>query len=752
MCLLWFKKNYFKLPMKNTILLILILLLYSEKVYAIDFTSHGAFGKQFFVCFPKNDDTNTVSKGKNASLHIYITAKDSLQAIGTVQFYYDRQYIIPFTAEKNKTIDIEVPKEMETVSYSEAERKGIYIESNNDIVVYGLSKDYYTSDAFLAYPIAALDTQYIVCAYKNLVYSIGSDGNRYSGFVAVGTEDSTIVSILSPVPLNSPLTTQPFEKTEFILNKGETRMVITSRLKSNLDITGTIISSNKKTAIFSFHERIAVPQNGLGTRDCLIEQTPPLAFLGNYYLLAPNNSWRKGLPSLVRIVAYFDSTAVFTSSGIKLLQRGQFFDIDSIQPMEIRSNKPILCAQYEESAGLSADSVDAFGDPFMAFLPPVQQFQQAYTFISAPFPSFVFHWVTTFIPTRFKSTVIVDSMLISDTVFREIPNSDFSFGYIPLTAGSHHISADTTFGIMVYGYGNADSYGYCGGQDTKRLLELIMDKTPPQVSQLTTCDSVHLTIREDSLYDSGIDYVGIIQSPNVNVTLPTFNRGALLAEIRGVLIDPNKDGTIYFVTNDRKGLNTSKSIVIKGFTLQSTSSNVVPPMILHSLSRHNVTITNFGQFSQTVTPSLLSNTSISIPPSFESFVVNPNDSTTIPLWVEVTSLPSVTDTLILTDDCSRQLRFPLEIQIIPDTSLFNSRCEIPVQVKNNRATLSIQNRTISVNSTTSWEITIYSVVGIRIQSFSGVNNNQISLDSLPSGFYIMECKTDGNLYHYSISF
>jgi hypothetical protein len=734
--------------MKTIVVLHFIILICTQKVYASDTTAHGAFGKQFFVCFPKNDDTNTVAKGKYASLHLYITAKDSVQAIGTVSFYNGKQYIFPFSTQKNKTVDIEIPKEMETISYAESEQKGIYIESNEDIVVYGLSKDVYTSDAFLAYPVTALDTQYIVCSYKNLVYSIGSGDNRFSGFVAVGTEDSTIISILSPVPLNSPKTTQPFEKAEFILNKGETRMVITSRLKSNLDITGTIVTSNKKTAIFSFHERIAIPKYGFGTRDCLIEQTPPLAFLGNKYLLVPNNSWRKGLPTLIRIVAYFDSTAVFMPTGIKQLQRGQFFDIDSVIPMEITSNKPILCAQYEESAGLSVDSSDAYGDPFMAFLPPVQQFQQQYTFISAPFPSFVFHWVTVLIPTRYTSSVIIDSTPINDTIFRTIPNSDFSFGYISLSAGSHHISADTTFGIMVYGYGLADSYGYCGGQDTKRLLELIMDTTPPQMSFTSQCDSIRIVLHEDSLYDSGIEYLGIIESPNVRVTIPTFDKGSTTAAIHGVLIDPNKDGSIYFTTNDRKGLNTSATITVKGFTLQTNTSDFLHKEIRNSLTPHIITVTNTGLFSQSITPSLQSNISVSIPPSFGSFVLNPNDSLAIPLWIEAKSMPSIIDTLIFTDDCSRHKKIPLEIQVVTDSSLFFTRCNIPVQIKNSTFTVSFHDSLLEITSETDWKTTIYSVLGIAIESFQGRKNEQISVENLLSGMYILEFSSNGNLYHY----
>jgi len=720
---------------------------------AADTTSQGAFGKRFYVCFPKNDDSNTVAKSKYVSLHIYISAKNTIQASGTVTFVYNGLQIIPFVTEKDKTTDIEIPKEMETLSYDQVEQKGILIESNEDIVVYGLSKDSYTSDAFLAYPVNVLDTQYIACAYKSDVTSIGVESNRFPGFVVVGTEDSTMVYVESPVPLNSPKTTKPFEKASFMVNKGETRTVITSRLFSKLDITGTRISSTKKIALFSFHERTALPRPGnLGTRDCLIEQTPPLILLGNRYVFTPNNSWRKNLPTLVRIVAYFDSTAIFLPTGTRLLHQGQFFDIDSIVPMEVKSSKPILCAQYEESAGLGGgvDSNEAYGDPFMAFLPPVQQYQREYTFISAPFPTFNFHWVTVVIPTSCISTVMVDTVSVPDTTFRIIPNSNFSFGYIPLAPGSHHIRADTAFGILVYGYGNADSYGYCGGQDTKRLLELIMDTSPPSADAMMGCNSTVITFREDSLYDSGIDILGIIAASNVNTDIPQLQTGSHVAEIRGSLIDPLADGSIYFTATDRKGLTLTGTVPMKGFTIGAKLPDLSKQEIVNTVSIHNVILKNTGRFAQTFTPSLRTNIAVSIPQQWANITLQPGDSISIPLWVEAKYYPMVVDTLILTDDCSRKQYIPLEIHTLLETLTSDSRCNVPLQLRpTSFFSAEVHGDVLEVRSATPWEITIYSVLGVVTRTYNGANNAHIHIDDMASGVYLFECTAGAMVYRFS---
>lgn len=736
--------------MKHIVFLLSFFLIFCAAT-AADTTSQGAFGKKFYVCFPKNNDTNFTANGAHASLHLYIAAKGEAQASGTVSYELNGRQSIPFLTEKNKTVDIEIPIEMETLSYAEPEKKAILIESNEDVVVYGLSKADYTSDAFVAYPVSALDTMYIVCAYQNDIVYIGSDQNKFAGFVAVGTEDSTEVFIESPVVLNSPKTTKPFEKTSFMLSKGETRMVVTSRLSSKIDITGTIVTSTKKIAVFSFHELTAMPRsNGNATRNCLLEQAPPLAFLGNHYLLTPHNSWQKGLPTLARIVAYFDSTILFLPTGLKQLNRGQFYEIDSITPMEIKSNKPILCAQYESSPKPSRDTtIKVNGDPFMVFLPPVQQFQNEYTFISAPFPTFNFHWVSVVIPTCCISTVEVDAVSVPDTTFRAIPTTDFSFGYIPLAPGSHHIRADTTFEILAYGYGNADSYGYCGGQDTKRLLELIMDTSPPSTSSAIRCDSAFITFYEDSLYDSGIDIVGIVASQNVRTTVPQPQGGARRTEIQGTLIDPLADGAVSFTATDRKGLTLTGTVPMKGFTIGAKLPDLSKPEIVHTVSIHDVMVKNSGKFSQTFTPSLRTNIAVSVPQQWASITLQPGDSIAIPLWVEAKYFPLVIDTLILTDDCSRKQFIPLEIHTIPEILYSDSRCNVPLQLRPSSLSATVQGDVLNIRSDSTWEITIYSVLGTVIREYKGTNNAQIHRDDLASGVYLFECTAGATVFRFS---
>lgn len=54
-----------------------------------------------------------------------------------------------------------------------------------------------------------------------------------------------------------------------------------------------------------------------------------------------------------------------------------------------------------------------------------------------------------------------------------VPNTIFSYAQIKVSPGSHYITADEPLGLMVYGYGQAISYGYLGG--------LRLPKTPTSV-------------------------------------------------------------------------------------------------------------------------------------------------------------------------------------------------------------------------------------------------------------------------------
>jgi len=76
----------------------------------------------------------------------------------------------------------------------------------------------------------------------------------------------------------------------------------------------------------------------------------------------------------------------------------------------------------------------------------------------------------------------LDNVLLSPNVFITIQNSGYSYALIKTTSGGHSITCVDPISVLVYGYGNAVSYGYFGGMNFKNLeenttLELIKSGT-----------------------------------------------------------------------------------------------------------------------------------------------------------------------------------------------------------------------------------------------------------------------------------
>ncbi len=96
-------------------------------------------------------------------------------------------------------------------------------------------------------------------------------------------------------------------------------------------------------------------------------------------------------------------------------------------------------------------------------MPPDEQFLNAYT-ISAGTLNIPNNWINITSPTANIGTVQIDGITVAGGLWNAIPATSFSGAKVPVTVGVHRVTSSLPIGILVYGFGFFDSYGYLGGQ------------------------------------------------------------------------------------------------------------------------------------------------------------------------------------------------------------------------------------------------------------------------------------------------
>src|SRR5262249_53235385 len=105
------------------------------------------------------------------------------------------------------------------------------------------------------------------------------------------------------------------------------------------------------------------------------------------------------------------------------------------------------------------------GDPSESIGIPTQQYRRAYNFYAPD--TYDSNYVNVVAPTG--STVTIDNVVISSSEFLPIGSSGFGVARHGVAGGTHRMSADKPFGIVVYGYGRYTSYVYPGGLNLETI-------------------------------------------------------------------------------------------------------------------------------------------------------------------------------------------------------------------------------------------------------------------------------------------
>ena len=389
-------------------------------------------GKKFVVGFPRNHGQSTVE------LLLFITNPESSAVNFTVT---------PINISgnvSNSSTRVNVPSSFEVLSVNER-NKGILVEADGNINLYGMSYRHYTTDAYLALPCSKM----AVDEYEYYGISYDTFNSDFpSVILLVACENETVVK---------------FNSSTITLNSMETYQI-----ESGNDLTGTRITSSKPLSVFSGSDCARVPQVVLDC-DHLVEQVPPTVTWGSKFLVASLEGRSSGerirvLSARAASVAVNCNTNVSVSE-FQLQSGGSFrqFEIPINSFCSIESTSPVLVVQYAYGRGSNH-----VGDPFMMIIPPIEQFTNNY--LVETFALFASNYVTVYVSSEFFQTgqILLDNSIV--TGWRNVVCSSGEIcGHISrtsLSTGAHsirHQNSSAVLGVSVYGFDFYNSYGYPGG-------------------------------------------------------------------------------------------------------------------------------------------------------------------------------------------------------------------------------------------------------------------------------------------------
>ncbi|XP_064407438.1 uncharacterized protein LOC135352209 isoform X3 [Halichondria panicea] len=392
-------------------------------------------GKKFMVSFPRNV---VQYPGINPKLILFITNPESSAVNFTVT---------PINISgnvSNSSTRVNVPSNFEVSSVNER-NKGILVETDGSINLYGMSFHSATTDAYLALPCSKMavdEYEYYGISYDTI------SSITPSVILLVACENETVVK---------------FDSSTITLNSMETYQI-----ESDNDLTGTRITSSKPLSVFSGSDCASVPQGTLYC-DYLVEQVPPTVTWGSTFLVGSLEGRSTG--ERIRVLsARAANVAVNCNTNVSVGQfqlqgGGSFreFEIPINSFCSIESTSPVLVAQYAYS--IRSEGV---GGTFMMIIPPIEQFTNNY-FVAA-FTFFVSNYVTVYVSSEFFQTA---QMLIDESVVTGWRNVVCSNGEIcghisrmNVSPGAHsirHQNSSAVLGVSVYGFSSDNSYGYPGG-------------------------------------------------------------------------------------------------------------------------------------------------------------------------------------------------------------------------------------------------------------------------------------------------
>ncbi len=309
------------------------------------------------------------------------------------------------------------------------QNKGIHVTSRSPVSISALDLQSYSTDGYLALPVPMLGTDYVTLGYKN-VFIVSVSTQYGSDFAIVAPYDGTTVTITPSTDTQGRKAGVPYS---VILNQGRTYELLNDSTLG-ADLSGTIIHSDKPVGVFSGHWCANIGDAPACNE--LLEQLPPVDQWGNNFIAMQFVT--RTSPYVIHVVASQDNTNISVNGQqVSTLNRGGIYEGFLKQPASITSDKPVLVAQYAESA--EADSFTSTnGDPTMVLLQPITGYRSSYRVEAPPdtlqgFDSnggvvpytFKENYVNVAVPQTAASSLQLDGNAVDVSSFAPLSNTEF---------------------------------------------------------------------------------------------------------------------------------------------------------------------------------------------------------------------------------------------------------------------------------------------------------------------------------------
>lgn len=355
------------------------------------------------------------------------------------------------------------------------------ITSDVPIAAYQASIAQYTSDASLLIPTNSWDTEYAVVGYDGISPQYG----EY--VVVVAAEDGTEVTVTPSQPIvgGGGVPAIAAGDTETItLDQGDTAVLNSNGSNGNSDasLTGTLVSATAPVGVFTGTECSDVPGNA-NYCDHLEEMQTPTNTASNTVVASrmpprsttvENAIWQiyaieaaeitfDALPGVTGLPAAPLSLnageSVELSVGGTVTEPGDFV---------IESDAPIIVSQFLAGTTTVGSVLpgSASGDPAHVVMPGASQLLEAYV-VSTVSGNVINHLTIT--RQVGSGAIELNDVAIPDADFDAI-SAEWEVARVEVVEGSHVLTSEDAFAVVVSGYNEANSYAYLGGGQARALV------------------------------------------------------------------------------------------------------------------------------------------------------------------------------------------------------------------------------------------------------------------------------------------
>jgi hypothetical protein len=433
--------------------------------------------------------------------------------------------------------------------------------SDEPFIAYMINRAPFTSDAALALPVEALNTEYIVKTYFSNIVS--SDRGEFG---VVAPFNNTTVEIVPSNNLAGPgggfPAGTPFTIT---LDQGEGFLGQSVTFGTNGDLTGTIISADKPVAVTNGNRCTNVPPTQTFC-DHIFQFAHPLQSWGTSALVSNLPNLPDG--AVYRILAAEDNTTVQQNgTTVATLNRGEFYETGRLTGNhQFSGDNPIFVTQF--MTGINPGN----GDPAMGSMIPQDQYLSNYTFSTVGGNQFAQNFLTVIAENADVGTLLLDGSPIPATEFTAIGTTGFSAATVPLTEGTHTTSSTGRHGITVLGINDDDSYIYPGGA-LFDFINPVVDQNPPECEGSLDGQIFFGSVSdEEDADDTGVFFVQLGEgSTNLALTVSDFDPGDSPVTYTVERVDATQPGSGTVVGTDGSGNTCSIDVNIPVDTPEDTT-------------------------------------------------------------------------------------------------------------------------------------------------------------------------------------